>query len=106
MTSNRTYSDDDLVYVNPKEKTVIGPVKWTKDGMPIPLENTEDIQVELSDDDEKERKKRKRKKRYYPWGTYRSMNRTYRLEKKEREIESNLNLDEAMKKSNEEPFWD
>ena len=108
------YADDALVYVDPRNRTVIGPVEWGKDEKPVPLE------MEMLEEDSKPsaeasggkeaagkkfRRRKKDRKRYYPWGTYRTMKRLYRIEGKERDVENYITLDEAIAKSMEEPYW-
>jgi len=94
------YNDDDLVYVDPDEKKVIGPVEWEKTGNPkshpVP-------QIEETSGDPHKRKRRRRN--HYPWGTYRSMKRIYRLEGKEVDKkEGGKTLDEVLSRPLEETF--
>lgn len=81
------YGDDALVYVDPETKTVLGPLEYGKNGNPKSLPYKKE---EASG----ERSWRK----YYPWGTYRSMKRAFRLEGKVREEESGGTLDEVLPK--------
>jgi len=108
-----TYKDDDFVYVDPKTRTVKGIVKWSKHGDAVPLlmEEQEDTEEEEKKDKSsalklRKPKRRKKRKRYYPWGTYRTMKKLYRLEGKEKEGEKNQAFDEALQRSTREPFWD
>lgn len=94
------YNDDDLVYVDPDEKKVIGLVEWTKEGNPksyaVP-------QNEEATDDLHKRKRRRRN--YYPWGTYRSMKRIYHLEGKESDKkEGGKTLEDVLTRPLEETF--
>ncbi len=127
------YKDDDLVYVDPKKRIVVGIVEWNKAGNPKPLAMKEMEDVDTStplsageDDtkeegtakptatatpekpkaDPKEKKVRMRRQRFYPWGTYRSMKRIYKLEGKIPREENQKTLDEVMEKALKEPFWD
>ena len=104
------YTDEDLVYVDPDTRTVVGPVEWTKDGKPKPLlmEKKEEKPEERKKepDDKKGKRRRRERKRYYPWGTYRSMKKLYRIEGKEKEVENYIGIDEAIGKAMEEPYWD
>jgi hypothetical protein len=50
--------------------------------------------------------RRPRRERMYPWGTYRSMKRLYKLEGKVIEERPSLPLEEAIAKCQEQPFWD
>jgi hypothetical protein len=113
--SDQSYKDDDLVYVNPKTRTVVGRVEFDKNDKPKSLEmkipDLSDSSAETDSDQDdskmnkkKGRKPRKPKKRYYPWGTYRSMKKIYRLEGKVKEEEGNQTLAEVFKKPLEETF--
>jgi hypothetical protein len=81
------YGDDDLVYVDPETKTVVGKLEYGKNELPKSLPYKKE---ETSG----ERSWRK----FYPWGTYRSMKRTFRLEGKVREEESGDTLDDVLPK--------
>ncbi|MFA7681591.1 MAG: hypothetical protein WCX61_01010 [Candidatus Peribacteraceae bacterium] len=95
------YSDTDFVYVDPKTRMVLGIVEWSKDGVPVPR-----IMEEKEEGKGEQEKRRKRKtKRYYPWGTYKTMKRVYRLEGKEKNVEHSTTLDDALAKAVVEPFW-
>jgi len=82
-----SYGDDALVYVDPETKTVLGPLEFEKNGNPKSLPYKA---VEASG----ERSWRK----MYPWGTYRSMKRAFRLEGKVREEDSGATLDDVLPK--------
>jgi hypothetical protein len=99
------YSDEDFVYVDPKTRQVVGLVEWTTNGTPIPLE-MKLPEPEVDEEGEKRRKFRKPRKRYYPWGQYRTMKKLYKIEGKQKDAESYIDLDEAMKKAVQEPYWD
>ncbi len=104
------YKDDDLVYVDPKLKIVVGRVEFLPNGKskPLPIPAAEvpaDDPVEGAKDEEKG-KRRVQRQRFYPWGTYRSMKRIYKLEGKVPKEESNKTLDEVIEKAVKEPFWD
>ncbi|MFA6522934.1 MAG: hypothetical protein WCS85_01015 [Candidatus Peribacteraceae bacterium] len=92
-----TYKDDDLVYVDPDQKIVVGVLEWSRNGnpksKPIPAE-------------EREREGRRGWRKHYPFGTYRSMKNAFRLEGKQRKEQGNLTLDDAIQKAMKEPFWD
>jgi|TARA_Y100000310_G_C20697989_1_gene827100 hypothetical protein len=96
------YNDDDLVYVDPQKREVISLVKWDKDGNAIPLEKEE---VEEKEEDGKKKRKKKYKS-YYPWGTYKTMKKIYKLEGKAKEDSANQPFDEAFTKATKEVFWD
>jgi len=102
--SDEQYIDDDLVYVDPSKRAVMGKVEWGKNGDPKKLEK----KFEEKDDSEEPTKgrKRRRMKQYFPWGTYRTMKKLFRIEGKEREIENYKPLDEAMSLASNETYWD
>lgn len=107
------YKEDDLVYVDPDLRTVVGLVEWQPNGRPKALLMKEDEALEEEETKEgaprpvkgKVRKGPPRK-RYYPWGTYRSMKRVYKIEGKQPKQESQKTLDEVIEKALKEPFWD
>lgn len=128
-----TYADDDLVYVDPDQKTVVGKVEFKENGLPIPKEMPPKFAeagaapAAADDDDEAKaapapagkpspgakggrggdrRPPRKPRKRYYPWGTYRTMKKIYKIEGKVPEAERTLTLDDVMEKALQEPYWD
>lgn len=105
LTPPPAYNDDDLVYVDPTSRTVIGRVEWSNSGKPKSLAiptPPPDVEEEGKD----KGRRRPRKTRYYPWGTYRSMKHLFKLEGKQRWEESHSSLDEAIEKAMKEPFWD
>jgi len=55
------------VYVDPEQRTVLGPVEWSKRGNPKSLTVKQDGP------------KRSRDRRTYPFGTFRSMCRAFRI---------------------------
>ena len=92
-------------------------VEFTKAGNPKPLLMKEAVEEEEDDEPKtdvkadatkgKDRPKRRvRRQRFYPWGTYRSMKRIYKLEGKIPRTENTKTLDEVMEKALVEPFWD
>ncbi len=117
------YGDDDLVYVDPDARTVVGRVTFDEKGNAKKLERPS--MFAEPDDDEPEvkpepaatpakpaakgrdrRPPRKPRKRYYPWGTYRTMKKIYKLEGKVFDAERTLTLDDVMEKALQEPYWD
>ncbi len=99
--TDATYTDDDLVYVDPKKRLVIGRVEFAKNGNAKALLMPED---DIPDAKEG-RRPRAPRKRYYPWGTYRSMRKLYKIDGGITEDDRRISLDEAMEKSAKEPFW-
>jgi hypothetical protein len=84
-------------------------VEWQPNGKPksLPMKNVfEEEESEEKDQAAKKERKRPRRQRYYPWGTYRSMKRIYKLEGKQPRVESQKTLDEVIEKALKEPFWD
>ena len=103
------YKDSDFVYVDPKSREVKGLVEWTKDGnaKPLLMESKEEPIAQIPDKEDKKFKKiRKQNKQYYPWGSYRTMKKLYKLEGKEKESDKSQPLDDALGKALKEPFWD
>lgn len=106
-----TYKDDDLVYVDPDTRKVVSLVDFTETGEP---KQREMIKVapkpKEAGKEEKEGKKPMRKrpmrKRFYPWGTYKTMKKIYRIEGKEKASETYKTLDQAISLAVEQPFWD
>lgn len=94
-----TYSDTDLVYVDPDTKTVIGPLEWNRNGNP----KVKPFVHPPMDKDGKPARRSGRKN--YPWGTYKSMKGAFKLEGKKRH-EANKTLDEILVKALKEAFWD
>ncbi len=100
-TEEVQYKDDDLVYVDPRTRTVVGKVEWSNTGKPKSMPMKEDEEVV---DDKGERKRRRR---YYPWGTFRSMRKLYKIgDWKSAIVDRQITLDEAIEKALKEPFWD
>tara|TARA_Y100000310_G_C20332131_1_gene645790 strand:+ start:217 stop:528 length:312 start_codon:yes stop_codon:yes gene_type:complete len=98
------YTDGDFVYVDPSKREVMGRVEWSKNGVPQKMEKK--FVEKDSEEEPKKGRRRKRKKQYYPWGTYRTMKKLFRIEGKEKEIENYRPLDEAMTLSIKETYWD
>ncbi len=95
------YSDEDLVYVDPAKRLVIGKVEFAKNGNAKTL-----LMPEAPPEEAKEgRRPRIPRKRYYPWGTYRSMRKLYKIDGGITQEDRQISLDEAMEKSSKEPFW-
>jgi hypothetical protein len=114
------YKDDDLVYVDPEARTVVGLVEWNVSGRPksllmkMPGEDAPEAAPAAPAAEAKDGKppikgkdrRPPRRQRFYPWGTYRSMKRIYKIEGKIHKEESNKTLDEVIEKALKEPFWD
>ena len=94
------YKDDDLVYVDPETRTVIGIVEWGKNERPLSkLIPPAPIVADAKG------KKRSFHRKHYPWGTYRSMRKIYKLEGKMKEAEPNKQLEEVLPKALSQAFW-
>ncbi len=135
-TDQPVYQDDDLVYVDPDARAVIGRVEFDEKGMPKKLARpprefapatpgtpvpAATADADSDDDDEpapapaapqgrgrggRERRPRKPKVRYYPWGTYRSMKKIFKVAGKVPETRGQSTLDEVLPKALSEAFWD
>lgn len=104
-----TYKDDDLVYVDPNLRTVVGRVEFLPNGKSKPLAMKTPMVDDTDDDADpkvKGRGRRPQRVRYYPWGTYRSMKRIYKIEGKQAKEESRYTLDQVIEKALKEPFWE
>tara|TARA_Y100000310_G_scaffold252881_1_gene259627 strand:+ start:384 stop:707 length:324 start_codon:yes stop_codon:yes gene_type:complete len=103
------YAPDSFVYVDPDTKSVVSLVEWDKDGNAIPKEWPYVSKKQESEDveDEKPKFKRKPRKRYYPWGSYKTMCKLYKLEGKvkDKDTEDYIPLNTAIDKLQEEPYW-
>lgn len=131
--ASTVYNDDDLVYVDPDAKAVVGRVEFNEKGVAKKLERPSFATD--ADDDESDAKidpapsadsaaapakpaaakgrggrdrrpARKPRIRYYPWGTYRTMKKIYKIEGKVFDAERTLTLDDVMEKALQEPYWD
>jgi len=107
------YKDDDLVYVDPDTRTVVGIVQWGVGEKPKSLARSVPVaDVEEEGDPAKKADPKKGHRpgptrlRFYPWGTYRSMKRIYKLEGKQPRVESTYTLNDVIEKALSQPFWD
>lgn len=105
VTPPSAYSDNDLVYVDPDTRTVVGRVEWTKTEKPKSRSYVADTAPQPQKDGKPARRFGHFRK-HYPWGTYRSMRRVYRIDGKMKDQEPNLTLDEVLPKALETAFWD
>ncbi|HLC75933.1 MAG TPA: hypothetical protein VJB82_02330 [Candidatus Peribacterales bacterium] len=83
MSDEVEYNDDDLVYVDPETRTVVKRVEVDDQGNTKPLVYQSTLGKE-------------RWRKFYPWGTFRSMKKTYRIGGKRKELDGDLSLDEAL----------
>ncbi len=88
------YRDDELVYIDPDSRSVIGPIEWSRNG------NPKSLPVPIPPKETEEKKGRRRNERkYFPWGTYRSMKHAFNLEGKQKRISEGIPIDEAIARS-------
>lgn len=97
-----SYNDDDLVYADPEKRVIVGKVEFGKNGNAKPLQMPE---VERPPREGDDRRRGKPRKRFYPWGTYKTMRKLYKIDGGVVEADRRITLDEAMEKSSKEPFW-
>ncbi len=97
------YLDSDFLYYDPKTRTVIGPVQWTKDGNVKPLERPEEPEKEGAPP---RKFHRRREKEFYIWGSYRSLKRLFNIEGKVKDAERTQTLDAVMQRATQEAYWD
>ena len=95
----RQYKDEDLVYADPENRVVVGPVEWNRNGNVKPL-------LMPPRKNEKGEERKGGGKRFYPWGTYKSMRNAYRLEGKQKRVDPGHTLEQVIEKALKEPFWD
>ena len=87
------YGPEELVYVDPDNRVVVGRLEWSKNGNPKPKPL-----VRTAEDKPTWRK-------FYPWGTYKSMRNVYRLEGKQGKKMPDKTLDQIIPLALEHPFW-
>lgn len=92
------FRDDEVVYVDPDTRTVVGRLEWGKN------ENPKSLPYKKIEVKEGERKGQFWRK-FYPFGTYRSMKRIYKLEGKIKDVEPNRTLEEVLPRALNEAFW-
>lgn len=97
------YRDDDLVYVDPETKTVVGRVEWGKNDKPKSLPYKRLESAAAGKDAKADRGQFWRK--HFPWGTYKSMRKIYKLEGKVKEAEPNKTLEEVLPKALSQAYW-
>lgn len=100
LATKDTYDDNDLVYVDPEKRIVLGLVQWNTNGKPKPLP------VPELPSDGSAASTRKSRNTFYPWGTYRSMKHVWKLEGKVLDSRPMITLEKAIELALKEPFWD
>lgn len=93
------FADDDLVYVDPENKKIVGKVEFDKNGNPKKME------MPAPTEEHGRGRGGKRDKRFYPWGSYRSMKKVYQVEGKVKRVENGKTLEEILPKALEQAFW-
>ena len=96
------YKDDDLVYVDPETRSVIGMVEWGKNDKP---KSKPYVAATPKTAPKPGEKPKGFWRKFYPWGTYRSMKRIYKVEGKIKDAEPNKTLEEVLPKALHEAFW-
>lgn len=113
--TNHTYADQDLVYVYPQKKRVIGLVEWSKDGIPLKKLIEEDTPEEVAEalvlestkkPDVRPKKIFKNSKRYYPWCTYKTAKKVYSIEGKFIEELHYESFETVLNKALKQPYWE
>ena len=92
MSDPAAFQDDELVYVDPESRSVVGKVEWTKEGdaKSVPYKNAEG---------------KGHWRKFFPFGTYKAMKNTYRIEGKRIEKDADMTLDEALPQLLEDKFF-
>lgn len=105
--SDLQFKPDDFVYVDPDLRKAVGLVEWDKNGDALQKEWPYPERPPREGDEKSGRPPRKPKKRYYPWGSYKTMCKLYKLEGKvkDKEVDDYIPLEEAIGKLQEEPYW-
>ncbi len=109
-TTPGTYSDTDLVYVDPDSKKVVGRVEFLHNDQPKPLPYKPIVKETAVSKDGKTKEEGKKDRgqfwrKFYPYGTYKSVKRIYKVEGKIKDAESNKTLEEVLPKALNEAFW-
>ena len=99
------YKDDDLVYVDPDTRTVVGKVEWGKNDKPLSKVFVAAPVTAPKAGKPGKDEKRSFWRKVYPWGTYRSMKRIFKVEGKIKDPEPNKTLEEVLPKALNEAFW-
>ena len=98
---DKTYNDDDLVYVDAQKKVIIGPVEWDNTGNAVKKQN---VYVPKEGEDE-DAKKRRTFIKYFPWCSYKTAKRVYHIEGKYVEQGEYESFDVILEKALKEPYW-
>lgn len=99
------YADTDLVYVDPDTRKVVGKVEWNKNDKPKSLAYQPSPEAVQKRGGKPGDEKKMRWRKFFPWGTYRSMKRIYKVDGKMKEAEPNRTLEEVLPKALNQAFW-
>lgn len=100
--SLQKFNDADLVYVDPETRTVVGRVEWDTKEQPVSKAYPKTIMRKGKQGEEEVKSWRKA----YPWGTYRSMKRLYKIEGKIKDPEPQKTLEEVLPRALSEAYWE
>ncbi len=101
------YKDTDLVYVDPDTRKAVGMVEFSRNDKPksLPYAPSDEAIVKRGGKPGSEDAKRFRWRKFFPWGTYKSMRRIYRLDGKPKDAEPNRTLEEVLPKALKDAYW-
>jgi len=100
------FAAEDFVYVDPDLKLAVSLVDWDKDGNALPKEWPR-VEKKLAEGEEPRKPFRKPRIRYYPWGSYKTMCKMYKLKGKvkDKDTEDYIMLNDAIDKLQQDPYW-
>ncbi len=98
-------ADDQLVYVDPEKRAVVGLVEWRPDGINVLKEKPVIEKASAPEEDKSDKRVRKPRKYYYPWCSYRTAKRVYFVEGKFKQEDHYLPFEEVLKLALSEPYW-
>ena len=101
------FKDEDLVYVDPDTRKVVGFVEFSRNDKPKSLAYapSDEAIVKRGGKPGSDDAKRFRWRKFFPWGTYKSMRRIYRLDGKPKDAEPNRTLEEVLPKALKDAYW-
>lgn len=100
-----SYKDDDLVYVDPETRMVVGIVEFGVNEQPKSL-TYKPVAPVVKDPKKPGERPKGFWRKVYPFGTYRSMKRIFKVEGKIKDPEPNKTLEEVLPKALSEAFWE